>query len=282
MDFVKKLLRRKENKGTAAIEFAILLPFLLLMFFGSFELSRYIIAVRKIENVTNDINFILSREGTIYDIDGNGSTSAGEDAGRLDRMTRALVPILMTPNPSDNYELEIRAVARPLDAEVSPDVARVMWSHKITNTSGANPASVSSSESGFTIVESTSSASGSPQPSSIYEDEFGERAELTFPGQTFLMINFASGYNQIINRLYNLVSLNLGDDDVEKVSTYAVRSRWFDDGDEVLQANEFYNEMQICLDCNVFQSSNLGGGAAGSACAEDTTARPNTSGCIFN
>lgn len=276
--------RKSENKGTAAIEFAILLPLLLIMFFGAFEVSRYILVVRKVENTVNDINFILSREGTIHDINGDGSVSGNsEDVGRLERITQAMIPILMAPYNTDDYEIEFKVVARPVAATNAPDEARLMWSHKITNNNGGNPAEVSSGTD-FTIVSSTSNVSGSSKPSSIYTDgTFGNRAELTFPGQTYMLINFAYSYDQIINNFMNYVNLNFSDSDIEKISSYAVRDRWIDDGDEEIQANEFYNEMQICTGCDL-PSDELGGGEGRRACVDSPSDSiyPKTSGCKFN
>lgn len=280
----KKLCKQLDSRGTAAIEFAILLPLLLLMFFGAFEVSRYILVVRKVENVANDVNFILSREGTIHDINGDGSVSTNsEDAGRIERFVEALTPILMAPYSTDNYEMELRLVARPESASISPDEARLMWSHKVTNNVGEEKAEVSPSAD-FSIVASTSNVSGTSKPSSIYNDSnFGDRAELTFEGQTYLLINFAYGYNQVINNFVNYVQLNLSDSDIEKISTYAVRSRWIDNGDGELQSNEFYNEMQICTNCDL-PSNTLSNGTGRVACEEDPneTINADTSGCMFN
>lgn len=273
---------RAKNEGTAAIEFAILLPFLLIMFFGAFEISRYILVIRKVENATNDIGFLLSREGTIHDIDGDGSVSStSEDAGRIERIAAAAIPFLMVPYETDNYEIEIRSVARPTDATNAPDDARLMWSHKVSNNEGApRPAEVSPSDE-FSITPSTSTVSGDTTPSSIYSDGFGQRAELTFEGQTFLLVNFAYGYDQIINNFVNYISLNLENSGIEKISTYAARSRWIDDGDGTIQANEFFNQLQICTECNTFTSDDLGGDA-GSPCEDDNSTNPETSGCTFN
>ncbi len=55
----------KSKQGVAAIEFAIMLPFLLIVFYGVFQLSTYISAVRRIDNTTNDLAYIISREGFI-------------------------------------------------------------------------------------------------------------------------------------------------------------------------------------------------------------------------
>lgn len=275
----------KNIKGTAAVEFAILFPFLLIMFFGAFEIARYVLVVRRIENTVNDVTFLLSREGTIHDIDGDGViNSASEDAERIKRITAAVVPILMAPYKTDNYQIEIRSVARPVGASIEPDRARLMWSHKITRhaVGAANPAEVSPSD-GFLFTQSTSDVSGATKASTIYSDNFGDRAELVFPGQTFLLANFAYGYNQIINNFVNYISLNFEQNqDIEKISSYAVRSRWIDDGDAIIQANEFYNQMQTCTTCNTYSSDNLGG-EVGPDCVADVAAsdHPETSGCEF-
>jgi hypothetical protein len=265
---MKNFFRKSERNvgGTAAIEFAILLPFLLIMFFGAFEVARYILVIRKVENTVNDINFILSREGTIHDINGDGVISSTEDTGRIDRLVASLVPILMTPYETDNYEIKITAVARPTDAINSPDDARLMWAHKIKN----NDTAARKAE----VRPDAPSISGS-----TYTDSFGERAVLTFEGQTFLLINLAYGYNQVINNFVNYVQLNLEDTDIEKISTYAVRSRWIDDGDGVLQANEFYNQMQICTGCSEVSSD-----AITNPCTPNASEGINskTSGCTFN
>lgn len=272
----------KDLSATAAIEFAILLPLLLIMFFGAFEVSRYILVVRKVENTTSDIGFLLSREGTVHDINGDGSVSStSEDEKRIERIANALVPATMYPYKYDNYQVEVRTVARPVGASLAPNNARVMWAHKIDRASGTKPASLGAN--GFSVTASTTTVSGSSAPSSIYSDDSGNRAELTFEGQTFLMVNMAYGYNQIINNFVNFVNLNFEDNDIEKISSYAVRSRWIDNGDGNIQANEYYNEMQTCTRCNVLTSNTMSSGTGRQACETNpgSSGYASTSGCKF-
>ena len=58
---------RRSVSGSAAVEFAFIMPFLILLLLGGFELSRYISTLRKITLASNSVAEILSQNqsGTV-------------------------------------------------------------------------------------------------------------------------------------------------------------------------------------------------------------------------
>lgn len=272
----------KNQQGSPAIEFAILSPLLFMMLFGAFELSRYIMAVRKVENAVNDIALVLSREGTIYDLDGNGATDPDiENAGRLDNLVNAMMPILTFPFSGNSYEVEITAIARPVGAAIAPNNLRIMWQHKVAKTA-AGGSSISVSTTTPNITSGSTNVSGSAQPTSIYSDNYGQRAELAFAGDTFILAKAAISYSDPLGWLKSNTAIDLSGGRIEKIASYAARKRWFDDGDRIIQANEVYNQMQICTNCSELSSNALGGGNGRQKCIDPVPIGSKTGGCEFN
>jgi len=60
---IKKFLRLQE--GVAFVEFAITLPFLLALFMGAVEVTRYILIAQKVEKATVTISDVVAQEKTI-------------------------------------------------------------------------------------------------------------------------------------------------------------------------------------------------------------------------
>ena len=63
MQNIKKLIHN--NKGIAAVEFALALPFLLSLFIGSYELARYMLINAKLENVSYTISDIITQQTSL-------------------------------------------------------------------------------------------------------------------------------------------------------------------------------------------------------------------------
>ena len=108
---------KKANNGVAALEFAFVLPFLLVVFFGVYEVTTYITTVRKIDNVVNDIGYILSRGGNIAQNDGSTGCTPGVYCGgraSLQSIFNNALPFLMYPysynpaNPAQSISTNLR------------------------------------------------------------------------------------------------------------------------------------------------------------------------------
>lgn len=303
INFLKKFTRN--ISAVAALEFAILLPLLLLLFFGSFEVARYVIATRKIDNIANDVAYILSREGDIHDADGDGvGAENGEDANRIRSIIQSVVPLMLYPYENEDYELEVRFFGMPSNtpnAGVDGEDARIMWAHcekRLEGPGGAfeidcdnqTGAKVTDQETAE-IVSRTSEAIGSATygTSTYFDEPDRERAKTTIGGQAYILVNFAYSYNQILKNFNNIIGFSFDDEVVEKLSTYAVRSRWIDeptpsqpDGDGRIQPSEFRNSMFICTECNIFRSDSLTGGVGREPCAENVPAGSSvSSACEF-
>lgn len=61
------LLKRyiRENRGLAAVEFALTLPFLLVLFLGGYEYARYMLIHVKMENIAFTISDIITQQTSV-------------------------------------------------------------------------------------------------------------------------------------------------------------------------------------------------------------------------
>lgn len=249
----KNCLRRTES-GVAAIEFALLLPLLLILFFGSFEVARYIVHSRKLDNAVSDIGLLISREGVLRD----SSDVEGKGAQTLNNLKYGILPMLVYPLGTQNFDMEMKFIGKPSNAQLEPDDLRVMWTHAIFEGG-----TIQVNRDAPTILTDTGqsindNAGGTPVSPSTYSDSFGQRAKIVFEGQSFILVNFTMEYDQIIPNFGPFLGNILPSNALEKVSTYAVRSDWDDENDDgKVQPSEFKNELHICTDCNVKTSADL-------------------------
>ena len=309
---------RRNIAGVAAIEFAILLPFLLAVFYGVFEVSKFIMIARRADSVANDIAFILSREGRVaLNTPINTPCPApGCQGGKqqIDKIFDAVIPLIMYPYGDtdglangysvDNYQIEARMVAFPVFNAAEPNTVdknslRVMWSNRkesFARVTGARAAvSMNSGGTDYNVTNDIANKT------SKYDDvKYGTRADLRFPGQSVILVNFAFGYDSVLASTYPVTGGVLPNT-FEKVASYAVRSQWrdapspgFPNGDGRIQSNEFINDMHYCTDCNQLNSIANSGMTFGSAkksrqtCIDNnpviTAATGNyyAGGCYFN
>lgn len=113
------LASRKD--GVAAVEFAMLLPVLLLLYLGAFEASQAVSANRKVEAVAGTVGDLVSR-------------SAAMDATRLSNIMSISAAIL-NPFPSTGLMMTVTTVKVDANGKATVD-----WSQANTGT-GLRPGS---------------------------------------------------------------------------------------------------------------------------------------------
>ena len=93
------------SQAVAAIEFALLLPLMLTLFFGSFTLSRGYYALKKVDLVAHNLADLTART-----VECNGdATSACLRAADVEDIFRAGA-ILMSPLPTDSLKMTISEI----------------------------------------------------------------------------------------------------------------------------------------------------------------------------
>jgi Flp pilus assembly protein TadG len=284
MKLSRKQNFRKDKSGVAALEFAILLPFLLIVLYGTYTVAVSILISRKVDNSVNDLGFIISREPRIatgnVNIDiatGNvkGCKTEGCSGGatRLNSIIDNLMPILLYPNTANTkYAAMISYVGVPVTPSGAPNTMRIMWSHQ-RGAQGAANSNVSAQiglESICAPYQSTTTVNNTPGVvTSTYKEKYLadtqaiERATVVFPGQSFIVstIRFQSdGFGTPTPKNGNIPSgRSLFDSsNFLRHSTYAVRSSWQDvNGNGRVDSSEFFNEMHYCTDCSFKTSRDI-------------------------
>src|SRR5688572_17391883 len=63
----RRLLRRalNENSGIAAVEFALLVPILITLFFGAVEVTRFILVSQKVEKLAHTVADVTAQSKTL-------------------------------------------------------------------------------------------------------------------------------------------------------------------------------------------------------------------------
>jgi Flp pilus assembly protein TadG len=116
-----RLLRRlrRDTAGAGAIEFAMMLPVLVLLLFGVVEVGRYIYLNMKLQNASGNVADIVSRPDQVNAADIQNLFAAAptlmapfDAAGRL----RIIVSGVIVPGPNDPPE-----VAWQADSQTGPD-----------------------------------------------------------------------------------------------------------------------------------------------------------------
>lgn len=67
-----------DNKAIAAVEFALIVPILLILFLGGFEITRYVLVYQKLSKTTASISDLISRSPELYEADIANSFNAIE------------------------------------------------------------------------------------------------------------------------------------------------------------------------------------------------------------
>jgi Flp pilus assembly protein TadG len=100
----------RDKRGNAAVEFAVIVPLMLVMFFGTIEFSSAVAVDRKISLVTQGLADLVSRYPNVYDVDITNFFTIG---GAM------LTPYSSTPLKTTITEIYI---------DPSTGVARAQWS----------------------------------------------------------------------------------------------------------------------------------------------------------
>lgn len=99
----------RDNKGVAAVEFALIVPILMLLFVGTLEISMAVSVDRKISRVSSTVADLITQE-SIYTM------------ADLNKITDVAQRIMY---PYDDSDVKISIVG----IDIENDVGRVAWSH---------------------------------------------------------------------------------------------------------------------------------------------------------
>ena len=101
---------RCRQEGVAAVEFALILPVMLLMYFGSAELTKGILINRKVTIATRSISDLLAQtqsppvtDATINQIFSAGNAVMGSDSTGL-KMTLSSIKFVLHSGSTTNYD----------------------------------------------------------------------------------------------------------------------------------------------------------------------------------
>lgn len=100
---------RNSDSGVSAIEFALMAPLMLIMFFGVAEISNYILAARKVANVASSMADLVTQDTVIDD------TEMADIMGVLD--------VILRPFDPGTAEVRITSVVADDDGDTT-----VAWS----------------------------------------------------------------------------------------------------------------------------------------------------------
>ena len=125
MSPIKKISLRARGlvndcRGIAAIEFAMIVPVMLVMFFGVVEFSSGVAVNRKVTLVARTLSDLVSQSTTVLDSD---LTNAGQTAKAM-----------LTPYPA----VPLKSTITELYVDKTTKVARVQWSKQLTIDSSGN------------------------------------------------------------------------------------------------------------------------------------------------
>jgi Flp pilus assembly protein TadG len=101
---------RRDQRGNAAVEFAVIVPLMLVMFFGTVEFSSAVAVNRKISMITQQLADLASRYTTVNDTDVTNFGTIGD---------AMLTPYSATP---------LKATITEIYIDPTSGVARAQWS----------------------------------------------------------------------------------------------------------------------------------------------------------
>lgn len=104
---LRSLLHRDD--GVAAVEFALILPLLVLLFFGTVEISNLLIADSKLRHVTASISDLLTQKSnaTVSEVDMNVANIAAQEVMMPLPIAGRLEVLMTTYRPDDETEAHV-------------------------------------------------------------------------------------------------------------------------------------------------------------------------------
>ena len=118
--FLKKLIG--DGRGAAAVEFALLLPLMMVLLTGIIELTNLMMAQRKMLNTVHTIGDLIAQETELTSADLNDIFSAGA--------------LILAPFPDDSFAIGVASVVFDSSA-----VASVDWTSSLNSGVVINPTS---------------------------------------------------------------------------------------------------------------------------------------------
>ncbi len=269
-----------DREGAVAIEFAILFPFLLLLLYGVYVVSNNIMYSRKVDNVANDIAYVVSRMGRVANssLDGDGACFPEGCLGggtELRNIIRNLHQLLMFPIQNESHIVtEVSFVGLPIitDPTLNQTAPRLMWAHKVGPTEVYLPSGslLTNSKRGFvtgsatvagdTVTTVTYLECPSTAPDGTTNERY-HKATIMYPGQSFIVARTTyrmAGFRSTTGTKFGFGEHFNTNPEFTRTATYAVRSSWIDvNKNNTVDPSEFFNEMHYCTDC--FISSSFAG-----------------------
>ena len=301
-----KLKIVRSTEGAAAIEFALLLPLLLLVFYGMLTFSNYILVSRRIDGAVNDISFLLSREGQIaYTMDSQQRYTGGQQY--LDSLVSTAVPILMFPFIANDYDYNVKMVGTPFYSSIATDPCnendkemKVMWSESNPTAKTASfpvDYSITCDNQSFNTGTGVQNYAFSTYHASNSISNSADGVTSYLPGQAFIVMGLSYPYNQgdpngpsylgntVLGGL-KFFALGIPGMPIElkRMAAYPVRFAGLRDinGDGIISANELRTELQICTDCNKLTSQLTTGSSDRTACDSTNVLDIYFGGCNFS
>lgn len=99
----------RAKKGSAALEFAIIAPMMIMLLFGSVDLLDVLNANKRVQNVAASLADVVARDTEVSDAEVTGLWAA--------------IDVLMYPSGGDNVDIRISSISIE-----SATTARVVWS----------------------------------------------------------------------------------------------------------------------------------------------------------
>ena len=161
----------KSSRATAAVEFAIVVPFALLLYAGAAEVSDGVLASRRLSTVTKSLVDLLSLQGTTTQASSIPIPGNAVSATTLSTLLTSATT-LMAPEPTSTLTMTISAIDVTNTAQGTCCSSLVRWSYTMGGT--LRPCAVqitalpSSSDYSPSQIPSGLLPYGTPLPSPVY------------------------------------------------------------------------------------------------------------------